>query len=381
MGVAKEMSEIEASIGERKMASEQKKNRKAVRRDRSENYILTSLIAFGITVISVRVFLQLTGFPQIGNSVLHIAHALWGALLLFIAVFLPLALANRWAIQASALLSGVGIGLFIDEVGKFITQTNDYFFPPALPLIYSFFLLVVIIYLLFRRPRQADPRKAMYQVLEGLQDALDSDLDRAEGAQLEAKLAVAKQSDQEEIAALAAAVGNYLDKGRQNLPAAKSGFWRRTARRADAAGRRLGRKTHHRIITLILLTWFLASAAQTAFLTLITIADIDFDSQLIQSELTASELAIYGNSFWMGTLILLNALLAVLVLVATISWLKGSEVRGLKVAILAALFSLVALQPLSFYLNQFTAIVGALLLFIVLLILLAYRRWYIGEEN
>jgi divalent metal cation (Fe/Co/Zn/Cd) transporter len=37
-----------------------------------------------------------------------------------------------WAIQASALLSGIGIGLFINEVGKFITQTNDYFFPPAL---------------------------------------------------------------------------------------------------------------------------------------------------------------------------------------------------------------------------------------------------------
>jgi hypothetical protein len=154
-------------IGEKKMASEQKNIRKAVRRDRAEGYILTSLIAFGVTVISVRVFLQVTGFPQIGNSVLHIAHALWGALLMFIAVFLPLALANRWAIQVSAMLSGIGIGLFIDEVGKFITQSNDYFFPPALPLIYSFFLLVVRVYLLFRRPRQADPRKAMYHVLEG----------------------------------------------------------------------------------------------------------------------------------------------------------------------------------------------------------------------
>ena len=46
---------------------------------------------------------------------LHIAHALWGGLLLFVAVLLPLALANRWAIKASALLSGIGIGLFIDE--------------------------------------------------------------------------------------------------------------------------------------------------------------------------------------------------------------------------------------------------------------------------
>ena len=117
------------------MSYEQKKIRSAVRRDHAGNYILTSLVAFAVTVIATRVFLQLTGFPQLGNSVLHIAHALWGGLLLFVAALLPLAYANRWAIQASALLGGMGTGLFIDEVGKFITQTNDYFFPPALSLI------------------------------------------------------------------------------------------------------------------------------------------------------------------------------------------------------------------------------------------------------
>jgi len=114
------------------MSHKHSKIRAAVRRDRAESYILTSLVAFAVTVIATRVFLELTGYPQIGNSVLHFAHALWGGLLLIVAVFLPLAYANRWAIQASAVLGGVGIGLFIDEVGKFITQANDYFFPPAL---------------------------------------------------------------------------------------------------------------------------------------------------------------------------------------------------------------------------------------------------------
>ncbi len=125
-------------------------------------------------------------------------------------IFLPLAYANRWAIQASALLSGIGIGLFIDEVGKFITQTNDYFFPPALSLIYGFFLLNVFVYLYFRRPPQEDPREAMYHIFEGLRDVLDGDLDTQEAARIESQLAIAKGSDREEIVSLANAISTYL---------------------------------------------------------------------------------------------------------------------------------------------------------------------------
>jgi hypothetical protein len=77
---------------------------------------------------------------------------------------LPLAFANRWALQASALLGGMGIGLFIDEVGKFITQSNDYFFPPALSIVYVFFLLTVFLYPYFSRPQHPDPRQVMYRV-------------------------------------------------------------------------------------------------------------------------------------------------------------------------------------------------------------------------
>jgi hypothetical protein len=88
------------------MNNEQIKIRSAVRRDHAESYVLTCLVAFAVTVIVTRVYLELAGYPQLGNSVLHIAHALWGGLLLFVAALLPLALANRWAIEASALLGG-----------------------------------------------------------------------------------------------------------------------------------------------------------------------------------------------------------------------------------------------------------------------------------
>jgi hypothetical protein len=211
------------------MSNEKKKIRSVVRREHAEKYLLISLVAFGLTIIVTRVGLQLTGFPQLGTSVLHIAHAIWGGLLLFPAVLLPLALSNRWAFQASALLSGIGIGLFIDEVGKFITQTNDYFFTPALSLIYGFVLLNVFVYLYFRRPDQKDPRKAMYHVLERYQEALDGGLDTEEAAKIEAQLAIAKQSNRGEIVTLANAISGILQTEKEHLAPAEPGFSKRVA--------------------------------------------------------------------------------------------------------------------------------------------------------
>jgi hypothetical protein len=337
--------------------------RKLVRRERAENYILTSLVAFAVTVIVTRVFLHWSGYPQIGNEVLHIAHALWGGLFLIIAVYLPLAFANRWAISTSALLSGVGIGLFIDEIGKFITQSNDYFFPPALSLIYGFILLNVLVYILFRRSNREDSRQAMYYVLDELQDALDGDLDEEEAALIEAHLMVAMQSDREEIVSLASVIRAYLKQEAHQLKTVKTNLWKRITSQVDAFGKRVGHQGHRSIISGLLVLWVVCVIG---YIIILVQGGANIDPQILQ---------------WRFPLIVIQIAVAILMVVAGVAWFTRKEDLGLKLAVSGFMLSLVALQTLYFYLSQISALTATLIQFLFLQILFTYRRWYLNERT
>lgn len=106
------------------------------------------LIVAATTIVVTRVFLGLTGYPELGGPGLHIAHMLWGGVLMLAALFMVLIFVGRQAKHAAALVGGAGFGLFIDEVGKFVTRDNDYFFQPSFAIMYGVF---VVLFMLFRQ--------------------------------------------------------------------------------------------------------------------------------------------------------------------------------------------------------------------------------------
>jgi hypothetical protein len=53
-----------------------------VKYDHAERNLLFVLFGFAVSVIATRGFLELTGYPQIASGDFHIAHVLWGGLLL-----------------------------------------------------------------------------------------------------------------------------------------------------------------------------------------------------------------------------------------------------------------------------------------------------------
>ena len=131
-----------------------------VRNSDAPELIELFLVAGIASVLAIRGFLAATGYPQLGGDGLHIAHMLWGGLFMTLAMLLLFAALGRVAQRLAAILGGIGFGAFIDELGKFITSDNNYFYEPTIGLIYIIFIAIFLVLEAFRRQAAGADRGA-----------------------------------------------------------------------------------------------------------------------------------------------------------------------------------------------------------------------------
>ena len=345
--------------------------RRPVKRQGADNYLLIILLSFAASVSLTRLFLELTGYPQLGGGGLHIAHVLWGGLLLFIAALLPLLLANRWIYTISALLTGGGVGLFIDEVGKFITQNNNYFIPAAAPIIYAFFLLTVLIYLRAHRRSFPDVRTEMYHVLDALQEVLDHDLEPLERDRLATQLRhICNQNDYPSLTQLASGLLQFLESDRIDLaPESTSLTEKLVARLQDFEEYH----TNRRRLRAVLIGTMLALGFFSAFNLLMLVSQTAMDSSvdaLAQQGILGSTASLN----WFAARLVLEAALGFLLLAAAILMLIGQEKRALSLSYLTLIVALTTVDLLIFYFDQFSTIITAIVQFSLLIGVIYYRK-------
>lgn len=344
--------------------------------------VLLMLLAFGISVVGTRLFLELTGYPQLGNDTLHIAHALWGGVLLIISSLLTLTYVNRWVFQLASILAGAGVGLFIDEIGKFITQSNDYFFPAAAPLIYVFYLLTVLAYLYVRRSKTEGARAEMYDVLVLVQEILDDDLEESERAYLVEKLeGVRQQAARRDLAVLAESLLAFLNSGTVTVIPDQP---RLTGRLVDR-WRRWEDRWLTRVMSRRLLLLALALLATNAFLqTTVLLAYIFNQSALTDTlliQLFEENPLIRGTTSlnWFLVSVALEFLMGVLLAFSSLLWLRRHDHAAIRVSVVALLMSLTVTNILKFYFNQFSVVAESLVLFAVLMALFRYQDRFLRD--
>ncbi len=155
-------------------------HRKFIRDFEAGGHLDLFLVTAVASVLLIRLFLQLTGYPQLGNDSLHIAHMLWGGLGMLVAVIILLSYVGRTGHKLSAVIGGAGFGAFIDEVGKFVTQDNDYFFQPAISIIYVVFMLMYIAFRWLHRGRKRTQLEYLVNAIQETQQVAVGDLDPGE---------------------------------------------------------------------------------------------------------------------------------------------------------------------------------------------------------
>ncbi|HVA85053.1 MAG TPA: hypothetical protein VNF73_01920 [Candidatus Saccharimonadales bacterium] len=137
----------------------------------------TFLVSGVVAVLVVRAFLEATGFPKVGGGGLHIAHLLWGGLLMVAALMLLFLYLDRRIQHLAAVVAGVGFGLFIDEIGKFITSDSNYFFQPAVSIIYVVFIAMFLVVRAVLSGPALTARESLANALFMLVDGIDGSTD------------------------------------------------------------------------------------------------------------------------------------------------------------------------------------------------------------
>ncbi len=357
------------------MSKEKEKPNALIRRLHADQYLLFMLLAFAGSVSLTRMGLYLTGYPQLGTGELHIAHVLWGGLLLFVASLLPLMYANRTIRIASALISGVGVGLFIDEVGKFITQTNNYFTPIAAPIIYVIFLMSVFLYINFRRSKHSDVRTELYSILQQLEEVIDRDLSAPERAEMLERLQrISKTAKEKDQVLLAEHLAQFLQKPEIKVAEPSPTFFEKMREKLlqfEEKHFSHKRSRFYLAIGLLLLAIWMA-VLPTRTITLWVNDQSNF--HVLVNPLVQQKIILGLKSFTLYIiLIAIEAVVGCIIFISSLLMILRSEKTAVNISYLTLLATIAIFNLFIFYFDQFSTIAITVYEFFLIGVLMRYR--------
>lgn len=142
--------------------------------------LLDFLIWALISLFGIRLFLIIFNYPTVGRGNWHIAHVLWGGVFMLLGIIFFLIFYGRSAFRYASIFSGIGWGLFIDEIGKYLTRDNNYWFRPAIIFIYISFVLLFFLYRILERTSSPNRSSQWHELFESCEELANNDLELSE---------------------------------------------------------------------------------------------------------------------------------------------------------------------------------------------------------
>lgn len=137
-------------------------------------------VSAAANIIFWRVFLQILDYPKITAGNFYFPHVLTGGILLTLGFAISLIYISKATKFIAAVIGGAGFGLFIDEIGKFITQENNYFYEPAIAIIYLIFVSIFLIIRYFEKTIKFTKNEYVVNSLDMIKEALINNMDAEE---------------------------------------------------------------------------------------------------------------------------------------------------------------------------------------------------------
>ncbi len=333
-------------------------NTPLIRNIDSGNFFELFLVSAVSSILLIRFFLFATGYPQIGGEGLHIAHMLWGGFIMMIAIILLLSFLNRSMYYLASVLGGVGFGTFIDELGKFITADNNYFFQPTIALIYIVFVIIYLALRPIQRLETFTKQEYLINSIKLLEEAIMLDLDTKEKRRA---LQLLRKSDQQNpIVQSVRAIFHELD----SLPSRRIGI--------------LG-KIHRYIIKayaqLIKSEWF--PEIITSFFIIQQFTAVLFSLAIIERIFDSLPIGLIPKLSFLDWGYLISSGLSILLLFGGAGFLRNNRLRAFRILKLSVLVSIFLTQFFAFYRVQFSA----LTLLSINIFLLAGLEYMIDREE
>lgn len=158
------------------------------KRPSASSLLLDFLIWAVLSLLSTRLFLYLTGNFALGRGDWHIAHVLWGGLFMLLAIIIFLIFSGKSSLKYASIFAGIGWGMFIDEIGKYLTRDNNYWFRPAIIFIYISFILLFFLYRILEKKKTPTRSVLWHALLEDCQELVNDDLEIKEKRELLQKI-------------------------------------------------------------------------------------------------------------------------------------------------------------------------------------------------